>query len=213
MKIDRKKQLKDVRAQGKNLATGRRKMLKVGVFVDISNLYFTVKKKFSGKKLDYLKFLKQCTGGQKLIHAFAYGAQEDDQASTFINCLKNFGYTPKFKKPKLVAPNVKKADWDVGITIDVIRFLPRLDVVVIGSSDSDFAPLVIHCQSQGTKVHVWGALISRELKNAADTYHEIGESLLHTNGTEVPESSGVSANSVSDSPESPSPKDPDGNTT
>ena len=166
-------------------------MLKVGVFVDISNLYFTVKKKFQGQKLDYLKFLQQCTGGHKLVHAFAYGAQEDDQANTFISCLKNFGYSPKFKRPKLVAPNVKKADWDVGITIDVIRFLPRLDVVVIGSSDSDFAPLVSYCQSQGSKVHVWGALISRELKNAADTYHEIGESLLHANGAEESQSSSV----------------------
>jgi uncharacterized LabA/DUF88 family protein len=158
-------------------------MLKVGVFVDVSDLYFVVKKKFDGAKLDYLKFLQQCTGSQSLVHAFAYGSQDD---TTFINCLKNFGYTTKF--------NSKKDSWDVEITVDVVRFLSRLDVVVLGLTNCAFTPLLRYCQSHGVKVNVWGAQISKELKDAADAYHEIGDTLLHTETSEIPIAGGLPAN-------------------
>lgn len=173
-------------------------MLRIGVFVDISNLYFTTKKKFSGGKIDYNKFLVSAVGKNELVCAYAYGAQEGGQAANFIKCLVNFGFIPKFKEPRQVAPNVKKADWDVGITIDVIKHLSKLDIVVLGSSDGDFAPLVKFVQNQGVRVHVWGALISRELKNIADKYHEIGESFVHAGTTEEPESSELPPNEPSD---------------
>jgi len=152
--------------------------MRVGVFVDISNLYFTIKKKF-GKKLDYKKFLTVAKGDDELVCAMAYGAHEEGQADSFIAFLSSTGFITKFKAPRIIANNIKKADWDVGIVIDVIRFLNKLDIVVLGSGDGDFEPLVKYCQGKGARVHVWGVFIAKELRQCADMYHEIGEPLLH----------------------------------
>ncbi len=48
----------------------------------------------------------------------------------------------------------KKADWDVGLAIDVVQVLDTLDVIVIVSGDGDFQPLVNYVQSRGRMVEL-----------------------------------------------------------
>lgn len=169
----------------------------VGVFADVSNLYYCIGKKFSGRKLAYDKYLKQAVGTHELYRAFAYGAQLNDEAVNFITCLRHFGYDTKYKKPKQyvapsVAPNcpkcgeilpaekreIRKADWDVGIAMDVVRLIDRLDIVVIGSADGDLSPLVEWIKEKGRRCVVLACGISRDLKNVADHWTEIDEPLL-----------------------------------
>src|SRR3989339_93950 len=42
---------------------------------------------------------------------------------------------------------LKKADWDVGITVDAIKLGNKLDVIVLVTGDGDFLPLVEYLQN------------------------------------------------------------------
>ena len=46
----------------------------------------------------------------------------------------------------------KKADWDVGIAVDMIRFAELLDVVIIVSGDGDYIDVVEYLQNRGRLV-------------------------------------------------------------
>jgi uncharacterized LabA/DUF88 family protein len=157
-------------------------MQQVGLFVDVSNLYHWINKKFNGRKLSYLKLLEHARGDDIIFRAFAYGFQLENESARFITCIGHFGYEPKYKKPKTYEVQgivrQKKSSWDVGITCDVARLVHKLDVVVIASSSGDLTPLVEYIKERGVKCIVYGCGISKELKAAADAYVEITEDLL-----------------------------------
>jgi len=153
---------------------------RVGVFVDVSNLYLCLNKKFN-KRLDYAAFLEYAIRDEELYRAYAYGAQMENEATNFMMILEDLGYTLKYKRPEVYFDGEKeitKADWDVGITVDVLQLLPKLDVVVLGTGDGDFVPLVEHVKRTGTLVHVIGCNISHRLVQAADIVSEIEINLL-----------------------------------
>jgi len=186
---------------------------RIGLFVDVSNLYYCILKRFNNRKLDYAKYMAAVKGKNNVYRAFAYGAQLDNEADLFINRLQEFGYFPKYKKPKQfenpeyridfgplekVAAqdreaqktltmiqgifhskrDTRKADWDVGMAIDIVKLANRLDVVVIGSADSDLAPVVEWVQYHGCQCIVFACNISKEMRDVADVAIEINESLL-----------------------------------
>lgn len=183
---------------------------KIGVFVDLSNLYYCVKTKFNGR-IDYSKYLVRATKDGVLYRAYAYGAQINDQASTFMERLKEYGYIPKYKETKRYANHdlvdfsifdqlmlgheqrtainklkviantkteTRKADWDVGIAIDIVRLLDRVDTIVLGTGDGDYAPVVGYIKERGAHCIIFGCNISAELKKLADETIEIDESVL-----------------------------------
>ena len=72
----------------------------------------------------------------------------------------------------------KKADWDVGLTVDAMRLSPSLDAVVLVSGDGDFLPLVEYLKyNQGRQVEVmaFGHTSSAKLKEAADVFIDLSE--------------------------------------
>jgi uncharacterized protein (TIGR00288 family) len=156
-------------------------MTRVGVFIDVSNIYFTVQQKFPKRKLDYAKlkdFLKDL-GDLTILRA--YGAQLKDQAHPFIACLKSLGFEPKYKQPKTWREGNlihRKADWDVGIAIDIITCMERLDIVVLLTGDGDMLPLVEYLKERGIRVVIIAAQGSKDLRDTASTYIEIYEGLL-----------------------------------
>lgn len=156
----------------------------IAFFVDISNLFYCIGKRFVGKKIDYEKLLTRASEFGSLRRAIAYGTQIEDEAKNFITCLKRLGYDTKYKQAKTIEIEEKKfikyTSWSVGIAMDVVRIVPRIDTVIIGSADSELAPLVQWIKDQGVKTIVLACGISRELKEIADSYIEINESLLET---------------------------------
>jgi uncharacterized LabA/DUF88 family protein len=154
---------------------------RIGVFCDVSNLYYCIGKKFGGRKLDYRKYWEYVQECGEVVEAIAYGAQVSDEAAKFMLCLKNIGFLTKFMKPKTYH-NVDgirhKADWDVGITIDIIESVERFDRIFLGSADGDLKPLVDYVQKKGVEVVVFACGISRALKDTAFKFVEIPESLL-----------------------------------
>lgn len=154
---------------------------RIGIFCDISNLYYCIGKKYEQRKLDYSEYLKFVKDMGDVQHAVAYGAQMNNEATGFIHCLKQIGFDPKYKTPKNYhnKDNFKrKADWDVGIAMDIVRIIDRLDLIILGTADGDLAPLVEWAKEKGVDIVVLACGISRELKDTATKFIEIPESML-----------------------------------
>ena len=151
--------------------------LRVGVFLDISNLYHgaraVYKSKINYKEL--LNFVEQNVG--KVSVAKAYGAQVTDEAEPFIRLLQKFGYTPVYKKAKQYGNKIK-GDIDTLLTVDVIRHLEEFDLFFLGSADADFLPLIDYLLEKEKKVMVMGCQISHAFKDRADIACEIHRGLL-----------------------------------
>lgn len=151
----------------------------IGVFVDVDNLYRMVRKKYEGKnkRLDYKKYLEKAVGEGTLYRAYAYGNQSKEEAQAFISCLKFLGYSPKY--PDEIQRS--SFNWDVGLAMDVVRVIDKLDVVIIGSSDYDLLPLVQWIKEHGVQCNVFACNVGKQLKDACDNYIEITNDLLVDN--------------------------------
>ena len=154
---------------------------KIGIFCDVSNLYYCIATKYNNRKLDYNKYYNYIQDFGDIIMAFAYGAQIKGQASKFLYALKQIGFQPKYRSPKAYHDNGtvrKKADCDLQIAVDIIENLDAIDLLVLGSADGDFKPIIKLAIKQNVKVLVIACKISKDLKDVADEFIEIPESLL-----------------------------------
>lgn len=159
-------------------------MKRIGMFVDVSNLYYCINKKYPRRKLDYRKYKRFVEDLGEIQQAIAYGAQMSNQADGFKYCLQQMGFTTKYKVPKVYGNEstgiTRKADWDVGITMDIVNMIDRFDMVILGSGDGDMLPVVEWCMRKGVDVVVIATGISRDLRSNATQAIEIPESLLET---------------------------------
>jgi len=148
---------------------------RVGVFVDVSNMYYSAKAMYQ-KKVNFKAILETAMGDRNLIRAIAYVVSADiPEEGGFFDALGHIGYEVKSKDLQIFYGGNKKGDWDVGIAMDTIKLAPKLDVVVIVSGDGDFIPLVEYLQSLGQKVEVmaFGRSASGKLQEAADIYVDL----------------------------------------
>lgn len=121
--------------------------LRVGVLVDIQNLYYSAKALY-GKKVNFKKVLEEAVGERILIRATAYGIRTIvGQEEKFFEALEKHGYEVKTKDLQIFPGGVKKGDWDVGITVDAIKLSKSLDVIVLVSGDGDYIPMVEYLQN------------------------------------------------------------------
>lgn len=158
---------------------------RIGLFVDVSNLYYCIGKKFGQKKLDYHTYYKFVKDLGEISVALAYGSHMNGQADGFIHCLRSMGFQTKFKAPKTykVGDNEalkRKADWDVGITIDIVNMIDRLDMIVLGTADGDMVPVVEWALAKGVDVVIIATGISKDLRDIATKSIEIPESFLES---------------------------------
>jgi uncharacterized protein (TIGR00288 family) len=143
---------------------------RVGVFVDAANMYHSAKNLYSSR-VNFKEVLKAAVDGRRLVRAIAYviqsGAAEEQP---FFEALDKSGFEVKMKELQVFTGGAKKADWDVGITVDAIGLAPKLDVVVLVTGDGDFVPLVqyLQCQGQLVEVAAFGETTSSRLREAAD---------------------------------------------
>jgi len=148
---------------------------RVGVFVDIQNLYHSARHLYNNARVNFGEVLKTTVGGRKLIRSIGYVVKSDTALgeSAFFDALKKSGIEPKMKDLQIFPGGAKKADWDVGIAVDAIRFSESLDVVILVTGDGDFVPLVQYLQQgRGIQVEVasFGRSTSSRLREAADVY-------------------------------------------
>ncbi len=150
---------------------------RVGVFIDIQNLYYSAKN-LHNSKVNFGKILETAVSGRQLIRAFAYVISADiPEEQPFFEALSKSGFEVKSKDIQIFPGGVKKGDWDVGIVIDMIRLSPRVDVIVLVSGDGDYVPALEYLKNQGHLVEViaFGKSTSAKLIAEADEFTDIDQ--------------------------------------
>ncbi|MBW2972815.1 NYN domain-containing protein [Candidatus Woesearchaeota archaeon] len=152
------------------------KAQRVGVFVDVQNMFYSAKFMYNSK-VNFKAILNAAVKGRTLVRAIAYVIKSEEVTrEKFFDALTNIGYEVKGKELQIFAGGAKKGDWDVGIAMDAIELAPRLDTVVIVSGDGDFEPLVQHLRrAMGCRVEVvaFGKSASRLIKDSADEFTDL----------------------------------------
>ena len=156
-------------------------MEKVVLFVDVQNIYYTCRQVY-GRNFDYNKFWAEATNNREVLKAIAYAIDRgDEKQKQFQNILRAIGFEVKLKPYIQRADGSAKGDWDVGITIDVLKYAKQADAVILLSGDGDFDLAVDRVRARnGTEVEVYGvrSLTAGSLITAASQFHEIDEALL-----------------------------------
>ncbi|MFH1101886.1 MAG: NYN domain-containing protein [Methanobacteriota archaeon] len=157
---------------------------RIGVFVDVQNMYHSSKNLFN-QKVNFKTLLVDAIAGRQIIRAIAYVIKADiKDEQTFYDILDEIGFEVRSKDLQIFYGGAKKGDWDVGIAMDVMRLAPKLDTVVLISGDGDFSDLLEHAKSLGcrTEVMAFGRTTSHKLIEVADFFIDLDKNkkyLLH----------------------------------
>ena len=148
---------------------------RIGVFVDVQNLYYSAKNLYNAK-VNFANVLKTVVNGRKLIRAIAYVIRTEHMTEkSFHEALEKIGFQIKAKDLQIFYGGAKKGDWDVGIAMDIIEQAQKLDAIVLVSGDGDFVPLLQHARSAGCLVEAasFGKSTSTKLKETASTFYDL----------------------------------------
>ncbi len=159
---------------------------RVGVFVDVQNMYYSAKNLYQAK-VNFKALLKTAVGNRRLVRAIAYVIKADiKEEKNFFEALENIGFEVKAKDLQIFFGGTKKGDWDIGIAMDAIELAPKLDTIIIVSGDGDFTPLVEHLRrAMGCRVEVaaFGKTASSKLVESSDHFTDLdkgcGRFLIH----------------------------------
>ena len=152
---------------------------RVAIFIDVQNLYHSAKNLYQAR-VNFGAILKLGVSGRNLIRIFAYVVRtKTGEEKPFFEALTKLGIETKVRDLQEYYGGLKKADWDVGITVDAIRISPSVDTIVLVSGDGDFLQLIEYLRNQGKRVEViaFGRSASAKLKDgSADEFIDIEES-------------------------------------
>jgi len=135
-------------------------------------------KNLYGKKVNFAEILKAAVSERKLIRAFAYVVRtKTGEEKPFFEALSKLGLETRVRDLQEFYGGMKKADWDVGITIDAVKTASGVDVIVLVSGDGDFIQLVEYLKNQGKRAEViaFGKSTSSRLREIADEFIDLGE--------------------------------------
>ena len=154
---------------------------KIAIFVDVQNIYYTTRDAYK-RQFNYRKFWERVSQQGEIITAIAYATDRNiDSQIKFQDALRHIGFTVKLKPYITRKDGSAKADWDVGITIDILEMTKDVDTVILLSGDGDFDILLEKIKKDyGVKVEVYGVpeLTANTVKNTADAFRRIDADLL-----------------------------------
>ena len=155
----------------------KRPSQRVAVLIDTQNMYHSAKHLYDAK-LNFPAVVKAAVQDRQLIRAIAYVAKSragDEMA--FFEALVEGGIELRVKDVLEFSSGMKKADWDVGMTIDAVKLAEKVDVLILMTGDGDFVPCVEYLQAHGVIVEVvaFAKSSSGELKGACDMFFDIAE--------------------------------------
>jgi uncharacterized LabA/DUF88 family protein len=156
-------------------------MEKVAIFVDVQNIYYTTRQSYQ-RHFNYSAFWTQATANRELVSAIAYAIDKGDSKQLgFQQILRNIGFEVKLKPYIQRSDGSAKGDWDVGITLDVIEYAAKSDVIILLSGDGDFDLLLNKVRNfypVSTEVYGVPGLTAPSLINAANRFIAIDDKLL-----------------------------------
>jgi uncharacterized LabA/DUF88 family protein len=150
---------------------------RVAVLADAQNLYHTAQSVYS-RNIDYAALLSGAVDDRRLTRAIAYVIRADSpEEEAFFDALVDIGFETKIKEIKTFGDGSKKADWDVGISLDAVTLADHVDAVVLCTGDGDFTRLCSHLRHEGVRVEVmgFGESAADDLIEAADSFVDLSE--------------------------------------
>jgi len=152
---------------------------RVGVFIDVQNMYYGARQ-LKGK-LDFDALMQTAVRDRRLIQATAYvvESKEIDQTG-FIAILQKRAIEVRRKTVRVRADGSMKGDWDMELALDILDAAPGLDVVVLVSGDGDFTSLVQRVKRMGPRVEVIGfpRTTAKSLLEAADQFQPLNRKFM-----------------------------------
>src|SRR5574343_372090 len=126
---------------------------RVAVFFDIQNLYHSAKNLYQAR-VNFKEVLKTAVANRKLVRAIGYVVKSEtaEGEMSFFEALEKIGIELRTKDLQIFPGGMKKADWDVGMAVDAIRFSPSVDAIVLATGDGDFIPLIEYLRRNGKQV-------------------------------------------------------------
>lgn len=98
-------------------------MERVAIFVDVQNIYYTVKSTYQCD-FNYQKFWNQATQNKEIVAAFAYAINKKRQQTAKLPTnFAQYWFTVSCHIQR--SDGSAKGDWDVGITLDVIDYASK----------------------------------------------------------------------------------------
>jgi uncharacterized LabA/DUF88 family protein len=154
---------------------------KIALFVDVQNIYYTVRQAYQGQ-FNYTAFWNEVSRKGEIVTAVAYAIDRGDPKQRgFQQFLRQLGFEVKLKPYIQRSDGSAKGDWDVGIALDVFEAASEVDTVVLASGDGDFDLLALRVQARfNTLFEVYGvpALTANSIIDAASQFNPIYEPLL-----------------------------------
>jgi uncharacterized LabA/DUF88 family protein len=150
---------------------------RVAVLADSQNLYHTAQSLHS-QNIDYAALLEAAVAGRRLTRAIAYVIRADaPEEESFFGALVDIGFETRIKELKTFQDGSKKADWDVGMSLDAVTLGKHVDAVVLCTGDGDFARLCRYLKHEGVKVEAmcFRESTAEELVEAADDFTNMSE--------------------------------------
>lgn len=151
---------------------------RVAVLIDVQNLYHSARSLYQ-KRVNFKEVLKAAVAGRQLVRAVAYVVTTKAQTERlFFEALGKLGIEIRERPLQEFYGGAKKANWDVGIVVDAIRFSEVVDVIVIISGDGDFVSLTDYLKNKGRQVEVlaFGRSTSSQLREVADDFTDLDSS-------------------------------------
>ncbi|HKJ60004.1 MAG TPA: NYN domain-containing protein [Halobacteriales archaeon] len=148
---------------------------RVAVLADSQNLYHSAQSLYS-RNIDYSSLLARAVGDRQLTRAIAYVIRADAaDEERFFEALVEIGFETNIKDIKSFADGSKKADWDVGMSLDAVTLADHVDAVVLCTGDGDFSRLCSHLRHEGVRVEAmaFGESTSEDLLAEVDSFVDL----------------------------------------
>jgi len=150
---------------------------RVGIFIDVSNIYHSAKNLFNSR-VNFKELIKNLLANRQLIRAIAYVVKSETAfgEESFFKALQSVGLELRVKDLQVYAGGFKKADWDVGLAVDAIRMAHFLDVIILVTGDGDFVPLVEYLKwglGREVEIAAFSRTTSGRLKEIADHFIDL----------------------------------------
>ncbi|KKU28439.1 MAG: hypothetical protein UX80_C0002G0070 [Candidatus Amesbacteria bacterium GW2011_GWA2_47_11b] len=153
-------------------------MNKSAVFIDAANIELSAKSK--GWRVDYKKLYDWLKSNYKIGYVGFFTARfETSEHEKFLTFLKKTGYNLVTKPLKHILDkdrhHMRKANFDVEITVGAMKRKNDFEIMVLFSGDSDFNYLIRELKTLGKKVIVVSMKyhVSKELVESSDKYIDI----------------------------------------
>jgi uncharacterized LabA/DUF88 family protein len=150
---------------------------RVAVLADAQNLYHTAQS-LHERNIDYDALLSDAVDDRQLTRAIAYVIRANaPEEESFFEALQDIGFEARIKEIKTFEDGSKKADWDVGMSLDAVSLAAHVDTVVLCTGDGDFARLSRFLRHEGVRVEAMGfeESTAEELIEAADHFRSLTE--------------------------------------